>query len=412
MANFAEIAAEFRGADAVVGIDSAAELTAATASLLINQEARQAIGARAGVLAHARTGAAAKAAGQCVDLLEQALPQASRGAVESIVLGGLAQLWNIGGRWKRSQDLRSQRRLPLPVVSIGGIAMGGVGKTPFVIWLSTQLRNCGIRAAILTRGYRRSSTERVTIAGPLADLPVEMTGDEAQILIREAGSPVGIGADRHAAGLALLEKFDVDLFLLDDGFQHARLARDLDVVLLDALDPFAGGGLFPYGRLREPPSALSRASAIVISRASNGRTYAGLLGAIRRSNTTAPVFRSRVESAGWRPHKPASKGLAFCGLGNPDSFWSTLAGLGLSPLLRRSFPDHHKYTQQELDGIGKQAQSLGAEVLWTTAKDAVNLPSREAAGLPVLELAVRTVVDDAGPLIDLVVQQVGVRPGD
>jgi tetraacyldisaccharide 4'-kinase len=412
MENFAEIAAEFRAAEAVITIDSATGLTAATARILADEGYRDTIGDRAGTLARARSGAASKAAAECVDLLEQAMPRVSRGAVTTIVLKGLAQLWNAGGRWKRSRDLGQQRRLPIPVVSIGGIAMGGVGKTPFVIWLAAQLRKRGIRAAILTRGYRRRSTERVTIAAPSAKLPVDETGDEAQILIRETGSPVGIGADRYAAGLKLLEKYDADLFILDDGFQHARLARDVDIALLDALDPIAGGGLFPYGRLREPLSALARASAIILSRAAPGRTYSGLLAAIQRSNPSAPAFRSHIESAGWLPHEPSSKGAAFCGLGNPESFWSTLSTLGLSPVLRRSYPDHHKYTQRDLDGFGKDARSLGAEALWTTGKDAVNLPSRQAAGLPVLELAVRTVVDDPEPLLDLIIQHLLVRPAD
>jgi tetraacyldisaccharide 4'-kinase len=217
-------------------------------------------------------------------------------------------------------------------------------------------------------------------------------------------------------------KFHPDIFLLDDGFQHARLHRDVDLVLIDGLDPLAGGELFPLGRLREPLSALRRASAFVVTRSNR----ACIRDVLSLWNPRAPVFESRVVPCSWadvatqEQHPPeAFRGLrvaAFCGLANPDAFWSTLASLGITPLAASAFRDHHRYTAADLKRLSSQAASLGAVALLTTEKDSINLPSDTAdliAPLKLLWLKIRIEVVNEDALLDLIVASIGTkRPGN
>jgi tetraacyldisaccharide 4'-kinase len=269
---------------------------------------------------------------------------------------------------------RTPARIKTPVISVGGLTVGGAGKTPVVLWLAQELKARGRRPAILTRGYRRRAAERLTIVAPGERAPAERTGDEAQTYVRAGVGPIGIGADRAAAARVIEERFRPDVFLLDDGFQHRRLERSLDLVVLDALDPFGGGGVVPLGRLRERLEALGRADAVIVMRTPPGRSIAGIEARIREYNATAPMFTARVVPRRWvdaatgeEASLPSRAG-AFCGLGNPDSFWRTLKGLRVTPLFRRAFPDHHRYTAGEL-------RAMGGETLLTTEKDAANLPS-------------------------------------
>jgi tetraacyldisaccharide 4'-kinase len=198
--------------------------------------------------------------------------------------------------------------------------------------------------------------------------------------LRAGVGPVGISANRYRAGRLIEERYGPTVFLLDDGFQHWRLDRSLDVVVIDALDPFGGGEPFPLGRLREPLGALGRADVIVITRAEQAD---GVAAQIRRYNAEAPILRARViperwvdaeTGETWPPSELPFAGVAaFCGLGNPASFWRTLAALGVRPVFRAAFRDHHAYGSRELEGLARRAQELGAQALLTTEKDVANL---------------------------------------
>jgi tetraacyldisaccharide 4'-kinase len=290
------------------------------------------------------------------------------------------------------------------VISVGGLTVGGAGKTPVVLWLAEQLAQRGYRPAILTRGYKRRIAEPQTILAPGEKAAPELTGDEAQSYVRAGVAPIGIGADRAGTGRAIEQRFAPDVFLLDDGFQHRRLARSIDIVVLDGLDPFGGGAVLPAGRLREPPAALARAAAIIVIRTEPGRSIAGIEARIRKHNPNVPVFTARVVPRGWidaatgAPASPPPDAGAFCGLGNPDSFWRSLRALGIVPVFRRRFPDHHRYTYGEL-------KALAGRTLLTTGKDAANLPDGwEAVIAPsrVLWLEIALEVDQADSLIKLV----------
>jgi len=203
------------------------------------------------------------------------------------------------------------------------------------------------------------------------------------MFLRAAVAPVGIGPDRFETGRILEEQFHVDTLVLDDGFQHLRLERQVDIVLVDALNPFGRGEVFPLGRLREPMSGLARADLFVITRSDAGRSLEAVESALRRYNPRAPVFHSRAVPEHWIEHAtgeridlgafPFRRIGAFCGLGNPESFWQTLASMGLEVVDRLEFPDHHAYRPQELRHLSAQFRECGAEAIVTTEKDVQNL---------------------------------------
>ena len=273
------------------------------------------------------------------------------------------------------------RRLDTPVISVGNLTCGGTGKTPVVAWLARRLQRQGLRPGLLSRGYRGD----------------EAGNDEKRVLDALCpGVPHVQQADRLAAGRSL--EGDCDVLILDDGFQHRRLARDADVVLIDALRPWGHGHLLPRGLLREPPSALRRASLVVVTRvdlisASDRQTLEWTIGRF----TDAPVATGRfaptrlvtADGTRVRPRDlSAVRALAFCGLGNPAGFAATLGQFGLSvpPETVRAFPDHHAYTPADLGRLGQWAAAEGADLLVTTRKDLVKIPDARLGGVPVLAL--------------------------
>jgi tetraacyldisaccharide 4'-kinase len=271
------------------------------------------------------------------------------------------------------------------VISVGNITTGGTGKTPVTIELLREFRES--KAGLLTRGYGRTYRENVLIVDGHGHFPRSLTGDEAQLFMRAARVPIGIGADRYAVGQGLLRAgADVRLFFLDDGFQHRQLHRDFDLVLIDALRPFGGGHLVPLGALREPLQGLARANAFLITRADEAPNTKAIEAVLRRYNPAAPVFRAHTVPAIWRDAAGAAlepegihdrlqgkRVVAFCGLGNPQAFWKTLKRLGIEPVARYEYDDHHQYTPSQIRRLAQHARDVGAEVLLTTAKDAVNL---------------------------------------
>ena len=297
------------------------------------------------------------------------------------------------------------RRAGRAVLSVGNVAAGGTGKTPFVRWLASELVARGIRPAILTRGYLRKSRGTVVVsngAGALASLAD--SGDEAALLARALPSvPVVADARRiRAARRAEEVASDVAIHLLDDGFSHVGLARDLDVVLLDAAAPDAGGALLPVGRLREPLASLARADLVVVTKAeqadpSRARDLAA------RYAPGVPVYHARTRVLGIRDAAgrsvaardlPGATLVAVAGLARPDSFRATLESLGVSPAAFLAFPDHAAYGASALGRIERAAEESGASAVVTTEKDAVKLEGRLA--LPLYRVAVDMPVVEPG----------------
>ncbi|MGE5489477.1 MAG: tetraacyldisaccharide 4'-kinase [bacterium] len=433
MENFADIAARFAAAGALVTVRDAAALGGAVSKLLDDAQLRAELGEKSRAVAASERGATARVAEAIVECYWNAIPRTAP-ALRAL-LWPLTLLWRAGSAVKRGIDTARRTRLATPVISVGGISAGGAGKTPIVLWLAERLAadptlttgptppvrqtlsvgrtpssapDPQVRPhtpAILMRGYRRRSRRPVILA-PGERAPVADTGDEAQIYLRSGIAALGIAADRASAGRLLESRFHPSVFLIDDGFQHWRLHRDFDLVVLDGLDPFAGGAVLPLGRLRETPAALRRASAVVVTRINSA---AAVERAIRRAGCSAPVFTARFLPDGWidsatgRPSTPPERCCAFCGLGNPGSFWASLRMAGIEPVLLRAFTDHHKYTREELDSMSK-----GVDGLLTTEKDAANLPGDWRGR--VFWLKLRVEIDREAELLALIRQRLAGMP--
>lgn len=407
--NFAEIAADFRAAGALVEVCDAAGLASAVTGLLEDPTRAGALGAKAESCARARQGATAVAADYAREIFAGHLPIYRRAQPAFAFLWMLSRLWIWGGRWKRARDLQRGRSLETPVISVGNITAGGTGKTPMVLHLAGSLKNSGWKPGILTRGYGRHSPHAHVTAAAGAQLPVEQSGDEPQIFLRSGVAPVGIGADRWQVGQLLAREFGLDVLALDDGFQHARLERRIDIVLVDALDPFGGGYPLPLGRLREPLAALARADIFAITRSEFGRMNENIGRILRQFNPRAPIFHARGRPKEWVSAAtgesvppdalPYSRVAGFCGLGNPQYFWRTLEALGVHAAVCVEFEDHHAYRPMELRFMGRHFREEGVEAVVTTEKDMVNLcddPGHLLEPLPLYWLRIGLELDREG----------------
>jgi tetraacyldisaccharide 4'-kinase len=382
MENFAEIAREFESGGALKRVRDVAELAATVSSLLDDPAAREEIGAGGRELVRAKRGITGRIAAEVWRAYALGVVTPPHQVWRVMLLGPFTVLWRLGRALDSAKSHALRRALQAPVISVGGLTMGGVGKSPMVAHLAQRLTKAGRNVGILMRGYRRASAEPVVLVERGDQAPSALTGDEAQSFIRAGQAHVGIGKDRFAVGTTMERQLRPDVLLLDDGFQHGKLLRKHDIVLIDALNPF-GGGVFPLGRSREPAEALRRATILVATRTEPGIPITGLEMLLRPYNTEAPIFRSWVKPLEWidvatGEALPADRlGVknvaAFCGLGNPRSFWKTLEGSGLQVVFRWEFGDHHSYKCDELRCLAQQATAAGAEALVTTEKDMLNL---------------------------------------
>jgi tetraacyldisaccharide 4'-kinase len=276
-------------------------------------------------------------------------------------------------------------------VSVGNITAGGTGKTPLVALIAEMLAEAGEQVCILTRGYgRRDPGERVLVSDGENFLADAATGgDEPADLARRLIGKAAIvaDADRVSAAKWARERFGVTVFLLDDGFQHRRAKRDVDVICIDATDPFGGERMLPAGRLREPLENLRRADAVVVTRADLVVSTAEIAARVRTINEAARIFETACtgcnitelsEFIKGGAAEPATQGLvtmplAFCGIGNPRAFFEQLKRERLRVAAEHRFRDHHRYTQGDIDRLEQAAAAAGAECFVTTSKDAVKL---------------------------------------
>ncbi len=326
--------------------------------------------------------------------------------------------------WLYRSGLLRQRSLQAPVLSVGNISWGGTGKTPFTIWLAGRLQAAGLSVSILTRGYRRASNQPVQILPPGTSPQDALdSGDEVQLYLRHLNLPVGVSASRYEAGRLVEEQFPVDLHLLDDGFQHLALRRALDLVLLDAENPW--GARPGFSRLlREGASALSRADGILLTRCElvvSGTDYSSHLESLKanvqRLNPRAPCFTlrtkllhfvdarnaDRVPLTDFFPRRP----MAFCGLGSPRAFFLMLEMAGIETVGSKTFPDHHRYNEDDLELLRKLVEANRADCLLTTEKDIVNLPELLSFRIPLYWAAIEPVVDEEVRLVNWLWEELG-----
>jgi tetraacyldisaccharide 4'-kinase len=313
----------------------------------------------------------------------------------TLALSPLSVLYGAAVKARRSlyQSRRlQQHRLSAPVISVGNLTVGGTGKTPLVSWIARQLAQSGKNVCVLTRGYgRQAINERFVVSDGLSvSSDHERAGDEPLLLAERLKGLAAVVADRNRVSAArwAIENLDSDLFILDDGFQHLQLARELDILTIDAMDPWGNGRLLPAGTLRESPVELRRADCVVITRADDPKAAEKVRSEIATYSLNCPVFFSRMSLSGVRPlgaglndsrtnagEIQASRIGAFCGIGNPKSFFALLARNGFDVAGTHSFRDHHKYSQGDIDRVVRASIARGAELLLTTAKDEVKLRS-------------------------------------
>lgn len=301
---------------------------------------------------------------------------------------------------------RTVHAAPVPVISVGNLSTGGTGKTPTVAWIVNWLVLHSMRPAILSRGYKS-----IDAAG----------NDEKRLLDAMCpGVPHLQNRDRAAAAQQAA-RAGSNVIVLDDGFQHRRLARDLDLVLIDAVNPWGYGHLLPRGLLREPRSALRRADLVLITRSDqvDSSTRRRLHSEIRRW-TTAPVCTSRFEPTRWiglagetadLDSLSGQRAAAFCGIGNPEGFRRTLAAIGirLTEEQWQVFPDHHHYDAHDIRRLNTWADAVGAECLLTTRKDLVKLSRLNGATRPIRALDITLEIDDPHSLISRLQALIGGR---
>ena len=294
-----------------------------------------------------------------------------------------------------------QERIGCPVVSVGNLTVGGTGKTPMVILLAGLLKQWGLRPAVLSRGYGGKSRSGVLVVSDGRDVLAgpEEAGDEPVLIARRLRDvPVLAGPKRVITGRYALEHFDIDAILLDDGFQHRYLMRDLDIVLLDSRQPLGNGFVLPRGPLREAPSALERAGLIAFTRSEGGAAppVDGRLSAIL---SRRPSLRTRIRPTALIEAEGAELPLsdlarkrvfAFAGIAQPESFRQTLEALGATITGFRAFPDHHRYTAEDLGRIEHDAGLSRADIVLATEKDLVKLQGIPQALSRLCALAVET----------------------
>jgi tetraacyldisaccharide 4'-kinase len=300
--------------------------------------------------------------------------------------------WTKLRAWAYRRGLVKSKRVEGIVISVGNLTTGGTGKTPTALWLALHAADAGQRAAILLRGYGSRGA---------ADSHGQPRSDEAALLRdRLAGrAQLGIGADRVASAEALA-RHRVTWFVLDDGFQHFKLRRDVDIVLLDASRPFGNGRLLPAGPLREPRSALGRADIILITRSE----HAPALETSVRRHTKAPVFyaHARLDGLYRSPQRAVAlpeadwrrgKFFAFAGIGNPAAFFDDLGRWGVPLAGTRAFRDHHRYTPKDLAQLERVADEKSVDALVCTEKDVYNLGDISGLRLPIYAACISMVID-------------------
>ncbi len=306
----------------------------------------------------------------------------------------------LGAReWLYARGVLRSRPLPVPVISVGNLTVGGTGKTPAVELAVETLGALGHRPAIVSRGYGRATRGIQVVADTVAiRLDAEDGGDEPFLLARRLpGIPVVVGADRHQAARHAVERFAATAIVLDDGFQHRTLTKDLEIVMARAREPWGNGRLLPAGPLREPLESLRRAHLVVATGAARLEDAAQVVASVREHAAGVPVVAATYTPAEcWEAGSMAptplerlagTRLLAFAGIGSPASFAQTLAAVGVGVEDFAVFRDHHWYSAGELAALDSRARALDG--LITTEKDWVRLRRLTPPGRPLYVLSVR-----------------------
>ena len=439
MHNFRAVTKDMLRDNAILQIGSSRELAKAFEYVLSDPQRAGDLGERARNTGKCHSGSTDRTSIEVEKLYRAVSIPQSMGGVKTMILSLPAKLWKVGTRIHAGAHkfgIRKNLELDTFTLCVGNITVGGTGKTPTVMWLVEALCAAGLHPAVLTRGYRRIDKDGKSVVMSDKSISPLIAGDETQLLLRRfrqknLSIAVGVGTNRYQTGRCIESTQEPDLFVLDDGFQHYRLRRDFDLVLIDVDDPFGGGEVLPLGRLREPLSGLTRASAFLLTRVQSGRHYSTIEERLRRWNRSAPIYRSSVETTVIREVATGKDlsldslsglgSLAFAGLGNADSFFRAVKGLGVMLTKCLSFPDHHKYKMQDIDEILTRARNDRVQFVITTEKDLVNMchavgemrlaedglessVAKLFGNMPLLLLGIETRIDQGERLIQNIVE--------
>jgi tetraacyldisaccharide 4'-kinase len=313
-----------------------------------------------------------------------------------LLLWPLSVLYAQVTRWRAAlyaNGMFKSKRLNRPVISVGNLTVGGTGKTPMVIWLAERLMSDRKRVGILSRGYKGDGE----------------TSDEIELMKSRlhARPRFGVGANRYQEGKKL--ESSVDVFILEDGFQHLQLARDVNILLIDASQPLGKQTMLPTGRLREPVSAMTRADLLVFTRT---ETVAGASAAVEKFQDY-PVFSAATRLRGFRRFGIGDELLnadqigpgpfyAFCGIGNPRAFFQDLKNWNISLAGQSEFRDHHRYDPRDASEIETTARDAGAKAILTTEKDAQNLVDVKFSRLPAYAVVIDLVISKEAALLGII----------
>ena len=324
-------------------------------------------------------------------------------------------------------DYLKQKRLDTTVISVGNLTLGGAGKTPMVGYIANYLKSEGHSVAVLTRGYGRESSGIRVLNDPIKEARTIAAGsyreygDEPVMLARSLPDvPIIVNSQRFESGKLAEESFGTEVLVLDDGYQHLALSRNLNILLIDATDPFGGFEMPPFGRLREPLYGMRRADAVIVTRADRPFDHAQALSLVKHfCGDTIPVmyFYSSISNLRHLETGEVYTSAKFvgwnvavaCGIGNPEAFTEDILQAGINIVSESFFADHHSFTQSDLEQIYKAAREAGADAIVTTEKDAVRLEGLRYEEIPIYAAQLELQSDDEVRLKSLLLRTVSTR---
>lgn len=310
------------------------------------------------------------------------------------------------------RGLLRAKTLEANVISIGNITLGGTGKTPVVACLAGYFKQKGRRVGVLSRGYKRTGRGlKIVSDGHTIRLTWPEAGDEPSLLAhRLPGIPIIVGEDRSLAGQYTIDTLNVDTLLLDDGFQHMKLRRDTDIVVIDATTPFGNGRIFPAGHLREPVRNLKRANLFWLTKVDQAKDLRALEERLQTIQSEANIVHSIFQPIGLRCLQTGAevdvsilKGartVLLCGIANPTSFEKTLSALETEIIEMFTFPDHHPFTASEMTKVQTVAAAQEAKLIVTTEKDGVRIPIEAEYVVPIYELIIEVQITVGEELLE------------
>jgi tetraacyldisaccharide 4'-kinase len=342
----------------------------------------------------------------------------------ALLLQGLSFFYGAGQKLRATcyrHQVFSSRDLPCKVISVGNITVGGTGKTPLTIYVAAEIKRAGFNVVIVSRGYKGRAEKHGGIVsdGRTLYMNAEQAGDEPyMIACRLKGVPVIVGKSRYAAGMLAIRNYQPDVIVLDDAFQHLKLKRDIDLVLLDCRRPLGNSYLLPRGELREPASSLSRSAACILTRCGHGADDAltAYVAEIQRLVPGGSVFTSShvpywyvIPRAAHHSFEAVSnvftaneigqikhrKFFCFSGIARNEDFRHTLKDIGVQVTGALEYSDHHPYTEKDLATILRCARNTGADGLITTEKDHARITSKTPLPLQLIVVGVRVSFGDA-----------------